>query len=429
MVDNQPLLDEAVRLRYRVAQLFGQPSWAHHQMDDHMAKDPQAVEAFYDDLMPPLVEKGREEIAVMAEFLADDTGDTELQVWDWRYYDTQLRKRDFGLDPHEVAAFFPMGPVLDGLLDLTGEVFGIDYKRVDDAPAWHPDVVCYAIHDRESGAQLAHAYMDLHPREGKYGHAAAFDLVVGRLLPDGSYRRPVAAIVANFTKPTADGPSLLQHDEVVTLFHEFGHILHQTLTRAELVRFSGTNTEVDFVEAPSQIMEHWCWNAEVLTRFARHHSTGEPIPASLVEKLVAARSLNVGVSTLRQAQFGLLDMWLHGPGEDKDLDEIHRRAVDVSLLPFHEGTFFPASFEHMVGGYDAGYYGYLWSEVFGDDMFSRFEAEGVTNPDVGRAYRREILEKGGTLDGDVMLRNFLGREPDNRAFLRKLGIAVRFPTR
>ena len=421
---NRPLLEEAVRLRHRVAQLFGQPSWAHHQMDDHMAKDPGTVQAFYDDLMPPLVDKASAEIAVMAEFLEADTGDTELQVWDWRYYDTQLRKRDFGLDPHEVAAYFPMEPVLDGLLELTGEVFGIDYRRLDDAPTWHPDVVCYAIDDRESGEPVAHFYMDLHPRPGKYGHAAAFDLVLGRVLSDGSYQRPVAAIVANFTKPTADAPSLLQHDEVVTLFHEFGHVLHQTLTRAELVRFSGTNTEVDFVEAPSQIMEHWCWKADVLARFARHHRTGEPIPESLVEQLVAARNLNVGVTALRQVQFGVLDLVLHGPGEDKDLDDIHRRAVAVSLLPFHEGTFFPASFGHLMGGYDAGYYGYLWSEVFGDDMFSRFEAEGVTNPEVGRAYRREILERGGSLDGDVLLRNFLGREPDNRAFLRKLGITT-----
>lgn len=431
---NRPLLAEAVALRQRVGELFGEPSWAHHQMDDRMAKNPETVQSFYDELRPALTDKGREEIAIMANLLAGDIaagaagdrigapGDVTLRPWDWRYYDTRLRKLDYGVDPNEVASYFPLQRVLDGLLAITGEVFGLEYRRVEDAPVWHADVVTYAIHDLASGDELAHVHMDLHPRDGKFSHAAAFDLVPGRRLPDGTYQHPVSAIVANLTKPTGDRPSLLQHDEVVTLFHEFGHVLHQCLTRAELVRFSGTNTERDFVEAPSQIMEHWCWNAGVLARFARHHETGEPIPEKLVERLVAARNLNVALTNLRQIHFGVLDMDLHGPGADKDIDAIHRRAVEVALLPHHEGTFFPAAFGHLLGGYDAGYYGYLWSEVFGDDMFSRFEAEGVTNPEVGGAYRRDILEKGGSLDADVLLRSFLGREPNNRAFLRKLGI-------
>ncbi len=422
---NRVLLEEAVRLRRQVAERFGQPSWAHHQMDDRMAKDPETVQGFYAELLPPLTTKGRNEVTVMEGLLADDTGEAEaqLQVWDWRYYDTQLRRRDYGVDNNEVAAYFPLERVIDGLLDITGEVFGLEYRRVRDAPVWHPDVVTYAIHDADSGDELAWFHMDLHPRDGKFSHAAAFDVVTGRRRPDGTYHHPVSAIVANLTKPTPERPSLLQHNEVVTLFHEFGHVLHQTLTRAELARFSGTDTERDFVEAPSQIMEHWTWNASVLARFARHHETGDPIPEDLVSRLVAARNLNVGLSTLRQIQFGVLDMELHGPGDDRDLDAIHRRAVAVALLPYHEGTFFPASFGHLLGGYDAGYYGYLWSEVFGDDMFSRFEEEGVTNDAVGRAYRREILEKGGSVDADEMLRNFLGREPNNEAFLRKLGIS------
>ncbi|MGH8874713.1 MAG: M3 family metallopeptidase [Acidimicrobiia bacterium] len=419
--DNRTLLEEAVRLRHRVAELFGQPSWAHHHMDDRMAKAPDRVEAFYHDLVPPLTDRAREELAVMGKLLEEDAGDDRVQPWDWRYYDTQLRKRDYGVDPQEVAAYLPLERVLDGLLGITGEVLGVEYRRVEDAPTWHPDVVTYAIADRSSGKIVGYCYMDLFPREGKFSHAAAFPLVPGRRLPDGDYQRPVAAIVANLTKPTSNRPSLLQHNEVVTLFHEFGHILHQTLTRAELVRFSGSSTERDFVEAPSQIMEHWCWRPEVLARFARHHETDEPIPEELVGRLVAARNLDVGLFTLRQVQFGALDLELHGPGAHKDLDAINRRATLISLLPFHEGTFFPASFGHLFG-YDAGYYGYLWAEVFGDDMFSRFEAEGVTNPEVGAAYRREILERGGSLDADRLLLNFLGRPPDNRAFLRKLGI-------
>jgi Zn-dependent oligopeptidase len=433
---NRPLLAEAVARRERIAELFGSPSWAHHTMDEKMAHDPETVEAFYADLVPALTPKAEAEIAVMAARLAADTGDDVLQRWDWRFYDTELRKTEHGLDPHEIAAYFPLGQVLDGLLAITSEVFGVEYRRLDDVPVWHPDVLSYAIVDAATGADIAVAHMDLHPREGKFSHAAAFDLVPGRRRPDGTYRTPVSCIVANFTKPTAERPSLLTHDEVVTFFHEFGHVLHQTLTRAETVRFAGTNTEGDFVEAPSQIMEHWCWRAEVLGRFARHHETGAPIPPELVDRLVAARDLNVGVSSLRQIQFGLLDMGLHGPRrpEDgttpdgaRDLDAILRRAEAVALLPHHEGTFFPASFGHLLSGYDAGYYGYLWSKVFGDDMFSRFAAStgGVTDPDVGASYRTEILERGGSRDANEMLEHFLGRAPNNEAFLQELGIVSR----
>ncbi|HEX2152599.1 MAG TPA: M3 family metallopeptidase [Acidimicrobiia bacterium] len=422
--ENRAILEEAVRIRARIAELFGQPSWAHHQLEERMAKVPSAVESFYGELVPPLTSAARNEVTEMEALLAKDTGDDDarLQVWDWRFYDTRLRKERHGVDPNEVAEYFPLESVLDGLFSVTGDVFGLDYQPID-IDKWHPDVRTFAIHDRESGERIAHFFMDLFPREGKFSHAAAFTLVPGRRLPDGTYQEPSAAIVANFTKPSPSRPSLLQHNEVETLFHEFGHILHQVLTRAELVRFSGSSTERDFVEAPSQIMEHWTWRPEVLARFARHYESGEPIPESLVKAMVEARNLNIALATLRQVQFGLLDMGLHGDGGgDIDLDDVHRRATEVSLLPFHEGTFFPASFGHMLSGYDAGYYGYLWSEVYGDDMFSRFDEEGVTNPEVGADYRRAILEAGGTRDGMDLLTDFLGREPSNAAFLRKLGI-------
>ena len=429
---NRALLAEAVRLRERVAELFGRASWAHHTMDEKMAGDPETVDRFYAELVPQLTGKGRQEVDRMATLLAEDTGDTALQRWDWRYYDTELRRDEYGVDIHEVSAYFPLEQVVDGLLEITGEAFGLRYERLHDQRTWHEDVRSYAIIDAASSRRIAVFHMDLHPREGKFSHAAAFDVVVGRRLADGTFITPVSCIVANFTKPGTDRPSLLTHLEVLTFFHEFGHVLHQTLTRAETARFAGTNTELDFVEAPSQIMEHWCWRADVLTRFARHHRTGEPIPAELVDQLVAARDLNVGVTTLRQVQFGVLDMGLHGPrredevGEDgeRDLDAILERAEAVSLFPHQEGTFVPASFGHLLGGYDAGYYGYLWSEVFGDDMFSRFAAEGVTNPVVGGEYRRAILERGGSVAATEMLERFLGRRPSNEAFLAKLGITA-----
>lgn len=419
---NRPILGEALRLRHEIASEFGLPTWAHHRLEERMAKEPEAVLSFYEALLPPLTTQGEKDLAAMAELLQADTGDSRLQVWDWRYYDTRQRRTDYGVDPFEVAEYFPLDSVLAGMFDLVQEMFGLRFVEIPDPEVWYPDVRLFAVHDQASGEPLAHFYLDLFPREGKFAHAAEFPLVPGRRLEDGSYQNPVCAMVANLTKPTSSVPSLLQHSEVETLFHEFGHVLHQSLGRTETARFAGTSVEQDFVEAPSQIMQHWVWRADVLRRFARHHQTGEPIPDRLVDQLVAARRLNVAVHQLRQLQFGWLDQKIHGPDPRPDLDALVRQATALSLLPLQEGTFFPASFGHIMAGYDAAYYGYMWAEVFGDDMFSRFEEEGVTNPAVGMAYRAEVLEKGGSVDADEMLVRFLGRKPENKAFLRKLGI-------
>jgi Zn-dependent oligopeptidase len=420
---NRKLLEEAIELRHQIALEFGVPSWAHHRLEERMAKEPERVSTFYQDLLPPLTRQGEIDLSVMGELLSQDTGENQVQTWDWRYYDTQQRRTDFGVDPFEVAQYFPLDSVLNGMFELVQETFGLSFVEVENPDVWHPDARLFAIHDAESMEELSHFYLDLFPREGKYGHAAEFPMIPGRRMEDGSYQNPVCAMVANFTKPTASAPSLLQHSEVETLFHEFGHVLHQNLGRTELARFGGTNVERDFVEAPSQIMQHWVWRADVLRRFARHHETGEPIPDRLVEQLVAARQLNVAIHQLRQLQYGWWDQSIHGTEEAIDLERVLHEGAAIGLMPFHEGTFALSSFGHLMGGYDAAYYGYMWAEVFGDDMFSRFEEEGVTNPEVGMAYRREVLEKGGSVDADEMLANFLGREPDNTAFLRKLGIA------
>lgn len=419
---NRPLLEEAIAHRQTIAELFGQPSWAHHQLEEKMAKTPDAVRRFYAGLVPGLTELGQTEKGKLAEMLVGEGHEGELQSYDFRYYDTQLRKRDYGVDPMEIASYFPLQSVIDGLFELTAEVFGVRYRSIE-VPRWHPDVLAYALDDADTGEEIARFFMDLFPREGKFSHAAAFTLVHGRRRSDGTYQKPLSAIVANFTKPGAERPSLLQHQEVETFFHEFGHILHQTLTQAEITRFAGSSTEGDFVEAPSQIMENWTWEPEILVRFARHYESGEPIPAELVSQLTAAKNLNLSLLTLRQAQFGLLDMWLHDENPQKDLDEIHLRSTEIGLFPYHQGTFYPASFGHLLGGYDAGYYGYLWSEVYGDDMWSRFATEGLRSPQVGADYRREVLATGGSRDAIEHLRGFLGREPNNEAFLRKLGMA------
>ena len=419
---NTPLLEEAVAVRQEIAEAFGMQSWSDYRLQDRMAGGPKRVKEFYSGVRPGLTERATDEIETMSKLLEADTGDTQLQGWDFAYYDTLQRKTDYGVDNFEVAKYLPLDGVLKGMFDLTSEMFGITYRELEDFDTWHPDVRLFAIDDAETGEELSRFYLDLFPREGKFGHAAEFPLIASRELEDGSYQNPVCAMVCNFTKPTANTPSLLQHSEVETFFHEFGHVLHQNLGRTELAAFSGTNTERDFVEAPSQIMENWTWDADVLRRFAHHYETGDPIPADLVDQMIAARDLNKGRFYLGQMTYGWWDQEMHS-GPDRDLQKIHDKGFEIGLLPLQEGTFALASFGHLMGGYDSAYYGYMWSEVFGADMYSKFEEMGNTNPEVGMLYRREILERGGSLDADDMLVNFLGREPSNEAFLAKLGIS------
>ncbi|NND02733.1 MAG: Zn-dependent oligopeptidase [Acidimicrobiia bacterium] len=418
---NIRLLNEAVELRWQIARKLGYSTFAEYAMETKMA-DPKAVDDFYGSIVPGLKALATAELEALQALMEEDLPGEEIQPWDWAYYDSAQRKRDYGVDDNEVAEYFPLETAVQGMFDICGDMFSIDFEEVEDPKAWHEDVSVYAISDRVTGDVIAHYYADLHPRPGKFSHAACWRLRAG-VEQDGAYRRPIAAVAANFTKPTAGSPSLLKHDEAVTLFHEFGHVLHNTLTEVKLPRFSGTATERDFVEAPSQIMENWMWEPEVLSRFARHYKTADPIPDELIINMVAARDQNVALKTLRQVFYGHYDMALHAGDGPSDAHDAYYDLADLTMFPPHEGTNFGASFGHMANdGYVAGYYGYLWSKVYGDDMFSLFEAEGVLNPDVGMRYRREILAKGGTIDGMDLLRNFLGREPNSEAFLSKIGL-------
>ncbi|MDQ2854078.1 MAG: Zn-dependent oligopeptidase [Chloroflexota bacterium] len=420
-MNNRPLLEEALGIRHRIAQLFGLPTWAHYALQIKMAGSPERVEEFYAEIVPPLRAAAAREVAQLQERAERDGLVGPIQAWDWVYYDNKQAREEHGVDQNEVSQYLPLEPVIDGMFALTGQVFGLEYRKVPDARAWHPDVTLYEIHDKASGEMLAHFYADLFPREGKFYHAAAFPLVIGHRNADGTYEKPMNAIVANLTPPSADRPSLLRHGprgEIVTLFHEFGHILHQSLTRAESTRFSGAETERDFVEGPSQIMEHWVWEPSILARFARHYETGEPLPDDLVAKMMAGEYLNVGLRAAWQVSFGAEDMAMHASAEPVDIDTAMREAFAVTSLPYPEGTCSVASFGHLMGGYDAGYYGYLWAEVIGDDLWGRFLAEGITSPAVGQAYRRAILEPNGTRSGDDMVADFLGRPASVQNYLR-----------
>jgi thimet oligopeptidase len=423
---NRPLIEEALELRRQIAKLLGQPTWADFAMEPKMA-DPERVAAFYDELVPPIRDQAAREAETLATRMAGDAPGERLETWDWLYYDMQQQREEHGIDADAIAEYLPLDHVWNGLFEITGEVLGLEYRRVDDARAWHPDVTLYEIRDRSGEDVIAYFYADLFPREGKYTHAAAFPLVMGHRRADGTYEPPVNAIVANLTPPAGDRPSLLRHGprgEIETLFHEFGHVLHMSLTRASYTRFSGAETEWDFVEAPSQIMEHWSWEPELIRRLSRHYATGETIPDRLIDALVGSRYINVGLRYARQVWFGTLDLALHSSAEPMDLEDTIRESYRVTALPYPEDTFYLASFGHLMGGYDAGYYGYLWAEVIGDDMFGRFASEGLLSSEVGGQYRREILEPNGTRDANDMVRAFLGREPSNEAFRRLRGLPL-----
>ena len=425
--ENRPLLSEAVELRRRIAALLGYATWADYAMEVRMAAGPQRVREFYADLVPPLEAAARQEVAELAELARSDGLTDGLHPWDWLYYDARLSRERYRVDKEEIREYLPLDAVLEGMFGLTGEVFGLSYRRVEDARAWHPSVQLYEILDRESGELLARFYTDFFPRDGKYGHAAAFPLVIAHERLDGSRAVPVNAIVSNFAPASGDRPSLVTHGphgEIETLWHEFGHILHMSLSQARYTRFSGAETEWDFVEAPSQIMEHWVWQPSVLARFARHYRTGEPIPSDLVERMERARWINVGLRATRQVFFGTMDLAIHAVEGSPDLDAAIRDAYAVTQLPYPEGTFMLGGFGHLMGGYDAGYYGYLWAEVIGDDMWSRFASEGITSPEVGMAYRRAVLEPNGARSGDELVAAFLGRPASKESYLALRGMGA-----
>lgn len=416
---NLPLLAEAIAVRDEVAGILGYPSWAAYIIEVRMARTPEAAEDFLVDLERRVRVKAERDMEELAASKRRHVGDpaARLEIWDWRFYQKRVQREQFDVDQFAVAEYFPLEATLTGMFDVYQRLVGVRFVQEPEARAWHPDVLLYRVEDAEDGHYIGHFYMDLHPRPGKYGHAAAFTLRSGRRNEDGSYQGGVSSVVANFTEPAPGSPSLLRHSEVETLFHEFGHILHQVMTRAAFVRFSGSSVERDFVEAPSQMLEHWVWDADVLRGFARHHATGEPLPDDLLGRMIAAKNVGSGLHYLRQLYFARLDLAYHAPGRDKDSDAIAEELHAITGFDFVPETHFQAGFGHLFG-YDAGYYGYLWSQVYGDDMFTRFESD----PGAGRDYRRVILEPGGTRDGSELLREFLGREPRNDAFLREIGL-------
>ena len=418
---NLQLLDEAIALRDQAARLLGYPTHADYVTEIQMAKNARTVREFEDKLQTRLRERLASDTAKMSAMKLADTGDPKIRSWDWRYYLNQLRKRDYALDDEKIRAYFPADKVMSGMFEVYSTLLGVQFRRAPDAKVWADGVSLYEVRDRER--LVAKFYADLFPRPGKYGHAAAFPLTPGRELR-GGYQVPLTVLVVNFTPPQGGEPAHLTLNEVETLFHEFGHVMHSSLTTAQYATLSGTNVATDFVEAPSQMLENWVYRPEVL-KLLSSGPDGEPLPAELMQRIAKARKFDAGVKYSRQVFLGQFDLYIHTHGAKVDSDATARRLwEEIMAFPEDPQAHFAAGFGHMMGGYDAGYYGYLWSEVFAADLFTRFAREGVLNPDTGRDYRNIILAKGRTEDPDQLLREFLGRNPSEDAFLKQIGIGA-----
>lgn len=425
--NNSKLLSEAVSLRSKIASLMGYKNWADYKTDGRMAQNGANVLNFLNGLKSKLAVRDQSDLAKLLAFKKElDPSATVLNQSDISYLSYQLQKRDFSLDNEKIREYFPADVVISGLFKVYSEMLGLRFEEVKDAKVWSPDVHLYEIHNAVDDQLIAYFYADFFPRAGKYGHAAAFPLISGRVIGEnGAYSLPVASIVANLNPPLNGKPSLLAHDDVVTMFHEFGHIMHQTLTRAPYATLSGSSVAQDFVEAPSQMLENWPWSANILNSLSGHYlDHSKKLPADLLEKMIAAREFNQGYNYTKQLLYALYDMTLHTAGSElQDVNQIYldlyKQIIGVEPLA---GQQFPASFGHLMGGYDAGYYGYLWSEVYAQDMFSMFPSDNLMNPIVGYRYRKIILEKGNQTEALDLLKEFLNREPSADAFFRKLHI-------
>lgn len=420
---NISLLEDNLFLRYQTAKLLSYPTHAHNRLDTRMAKNPKNVMSFLQDLEKKLKPLAKKEQKELLKYKMEKTGQKtkKLETWQSGYWSNKYKKEHYDIDAEKIKEFFPTEYVIENMLEIFGNLFDIKFKKAD-IDTWHKDVIAYRVIDNKKGQTIAYVYMDLYPREGKYKHAACFDLVGGKELKDGTYQKPFTAIVANLNPPSKERPSLLKHDEVETLFHEFGHVLHNVLTEAKYSSISGTATSMDFVEVPSQMLENWAWQPQVLKQISKHYKTGEALSDETINKMIAAKHYATGSFYLRQNFLAQIDMRYHLAKKKIDSTQYWSKySKKIRGIPLRKGAYPQASFDHLMGGYDAGYYGYLWAEVIAQDFFSEFEKNGIFNKDIGLKYRKQILAVGGSYEEEDLVKNFLGRKVSNEPFLKNIG--------
>jgi Zn-dependent oligopeptidase len=424
--ENSERLSDALALRDRLAKIAGFKNFAEYEISVKMAKTPERIFDFMNDLKEKLTPLFEKELAVFKELKAKHTGtsvkDVKFELWDLFYYHELLRKEKYSVDQNEVKEYFPMERVVNGVLEVYQTVLNLEFKEVENPNIWYEDVQEYKVIDKISGNLMGRFYLDLYPREGKFKHYAVFP-ILERRVKDGKALLPITSMVANFQKPTDSQPSLLTHSEVETFFHEFGHLMHVITNQASYATFGLDGVLPDFIEVPSMLLENWAWKEDILKLLSGHYKEPEKkLPSNLLDRMLKAKLLDIGAFTLRQVFFSLIDMYYHTKPVEDTTAEWYKIFPEITGFEIMPDTFPDASFGHLMGGYQAGYYGYQWSKVYAEDIFTKFEKNGYLDEKTGLEYREKILSPGGSRDPDDMVRDFLGRESNNKAYLKSLGI-------
>jgi peptidyl-dipeptidase Dcp len=425
-LDNKKIAAKMAALRVKKANLLGYPTHAAFVLEEQMAKTPTAVYDLLNKLWEPALNVAKKERDDMQQMIYDEGNDFELEGWDWWYYSEKVKKAKYDLDENELRPYFEVTNVINGVFDLSTRLWGITFEERNDIPKYHPDVKTFEVKDKD-GSHLAILYTDYFPRDSKRGGAWMDVFVKQHVDKDGNFVAPIVYNVGNFSKPTAGKPALLSLDNVNTLFHEFGHALHGMLAHTVYPSLSGTSTPRDFVEFPSQVMENWCMHPDVLKNYAFHYETGEPIPDELVQKIKKSGKFNQGFATVEYLAASFLDMDWHTLTEpvEKDVIEFENASMNKiglikQIAPRYRTTYFNHIFS---GGYSAGYYSYIWSEVLDADAFAAFVESGdVYNQEIAGKYREYILSKGGTEDAMELYKKFRGSEPGIEPLLEKRGL-------
>ena len=423
--DNTENVKKIVDLRIKIANILGYETYADYALEERMAKNKSTVNNFIMQLLEPSLEYAKKDVAdVYAYAKKNGFEDSQLMPWDFTYWSERYQEAEYSLNAEELKPYFQLESCIDAVFGLANTLYGITFHELDNVPVYHEDVKVYEVKDKD-GRHLSLFYADFFPRASKRGGAWMTDFR-GQSIRDGVEYRPFVSIVCNFTKPTADAPSLITHDEFTTFLHEFGHALHGILAEGRYPSLTGTSVSRDFVELPSQIMENWAYEPEYLNSFAKHYQTGEPIPAELIEKIVAAKNYLAGYSQVRQLHFAYLDMAWHSRTSVPEAGTIEFEQsvlAPYNVMPAAEGAAFSCSFSHIFsGGYSAGYYSYKWAEVLEADAFSLFKEKGIFNTEVSESFRKNILSAGGAQDEAEIYRNFRGHDPQPEALMKKLGL-------
>ena len=423
--DNTEIVKKIIDLRIKIANILGYETYADYALEERMAKNKQTVDEFVMQLLEPSMAFAKKDVAdVLAYAKKNGFQEKELQPWDFSYWSERYQEAEYSLSAEELKPYFQLESCIDAVFGLATRLYGITFEEQNNVPVYHEDVKVYEVKDAD-GSHLALFYADFFPRASKRGGAWMTDFR-GQCVRNGVEYRPFITIVCNFTKPTADAPALITHDELTTFLHEFGHALHGIFAKGRYPSLTGTSVSRDFVELPSQIMENWAFEPEYLNSFAKHYQTGEAIPAELIEKIVAAKNYLAAYGQVRQLHFGYLDMAWHSLKEVPAVSTVEFEQNVLApwgVLPAAEGAAFSTSFSHIFsGGYSAGYYSYKWAEVLEADAFSLFKEKGIFNTEVADSFRKNILEMGGAEDEAVIYRNFRGHDPKPEALMKKLGL-------